>query len=160
MCDYSLMHVPNRLARQGEELVLFRFTTGSLGMASPADVNRRPEPSIAGRSWWSKVKEFFDPTQPPAVPAVCIPPGASLVLKDIPVRLQKELGVTPEEVVTFTQVGAVANSFRDAIRFWSGQTVLLQELEPGQRVKVLDLSVAEERHFDVDEFPETELRRG
>jgi len=153
------MHVPNRLARQGEELVMFRFSTGSLGMACPADVNRGPEPAIEGRSLWSKVKEFFDPALPPAVPAVCIPPGASLVLKDIPVRLQKELGVTPEEVVTFTQVGAAANSFRDAIRFWRGQMVLLQELEPGQRVKVLDLSMAEERHFDVEEFSDTRLRR-
>ena len=40
MCDYSLMAVPNRLAQEGEELVAHRFPTGSMGLASPADVKR------------------------------------------------------------------------------------------------------------------------
>src|SRR5208282_2096017 len=100
-------------------------------------------------SLWSKVKEFLNPTLPPPVPAVCIPPGARLVLHDIPARLRKELDVTANEIVTFTQIGAAANTFRDAIRFWHGRTVLLQELEPGQRVEVLDLSVAEEPRLEV-----------
>jgi hypothetical protein len=30
MCDYSLMAVPNRLAREGENLVVHRFPTSSL----------------------------------------------------------------------------------------------------------------------------------
>ena len=37
MCDYSLMAVPNRLAEDGEDLVVYRFPTGSLGLASPSD---------------------------------------------------------------------------------------------------------------------------
>ena len=38
MCDYSLMNVPNRLAREQEDLVAHRFPTGSLGLASPKDL--------------------------------------------------------------------------------------------------------------------------
>ena len=31
MCDYSLAGIPNRLAVEGEELMVFRFSTGALG---------------------------------------------------------------------------------------------------------------------------------
>jgi len=35
MCDYSLACFPNRLAVEGEQLVVHRFQTGALGLASP-----------------------------------------------------------------------------------------------------------------------------
>ena len=54
---------------------------------------------------------------------------------------------------------AKADSFRDAVRFWRGGMVLLQELEAGQRVAVLDLSVAEELNFELDEFSDARPRR-
>ena len=38
MCDYSLHTYPNRLAADGEDLVVHRFGAGSLGLASPADL--------------------------------------------------------------------------------------------------------------------------
>ncbi len=145
MCDYSLMAVPNRLAREGEELVAHRFPTGSLGLASPNDLRRLTDPPRpARRSFWAAVKEFFNPPRSAAVPAVCIPPGARLHLRDIPARLQNELNVGPEEDVTFTQLTASVNSYRDAVRFGNGKEVRLQELREGQRAKVLDLSCAEE----------------
>jgi len=75
--------------------------------------------------------------------AVCIPPGARLRLQDIPMRLQHEYAVGPVEDVTFTQISALANSYRDAVRFNNGREVRLQELREGQHVTVLDLSVAE-----------------
>ena len=75
---------------------------------------------------------------------MCIPPGARLRLQDIPARLQHELNVGPVEDVTFTQITAAVNSYRDAVRFTNGREVRLQELREGQRVMVLDLSVAEE----------------
>src|SRR6476661_3187525 len=103
MCDYSLMAVPNRLAQEGEELVAHRFPTGSLGLASPADLKRATTaPVPSHRSLWCTVKEFFNPPKTEPVPAVCIPPGARLELQDIPVRLQHDLGVKPVETVTFT----------------------------------------------------------
>jgi len=145
MCDYSLMAVPNRLAREGEGLVTYRFPTGSLGLASPADLKRLSTPKApARRSLWFKVREFFNPPRTEPVPAVCIPPGARLQLQDIPARLQQDLGVGAVEEVTFTQISAVVNSYRDAVRFGNGRTVRLQELREGQRARVLDLSTAEE----------------
>ena len=38
MCDYSLCGIPNRLAVEGEALVVHRFLTGSMGLASRADL--------------------------------------------------------------------------------------------------------------------------
>jgi hypothetical protein len=145
MCDYSLMAVPNRLAREGEELVAHRFPTGSLGLASPADLERAADPPPpVRRSLWCTVKEFFNPPKLDPVPAVCIPPGARLELQDIPVRLQHDLGVGSVEAVTFTQVSAAVNSYRDAVRFCNGREVRLQELREGQHVRVLDLTMAED----------------
>ncbi len=150
MCDYSLMAVPNRLAQQGEDLVAHRFPTGSLGLAAPADLRRMLEPAPAARrSLWCMLKAFFSPLRTEPVPAVCIPPGARLRLQDIPARLQHEFGVGPEEEVTFTQISAAANSYRDAVRFANGREVRLQELREGQRVQVVDLSMAEELDLEV-----------
>jgi hypothetical protein len=52
--------------------------------------------------------------------------------------------VGPIEDVTFTQISATARSYRDAVRFSNGRVVRLQELREGQRVRVLDLSMAQE----------------
>ena len=150
MCDYSLMAVPNRLAQEGEDLVAHRFPTGSLGLASPADLTRAAQPAIeARRGFWSTVRAFFNPPRTEPVPAVCIPPGARLHLQDIPARLQHDFCVGPEEDVTFTQISAAVNSYRDAVRFPNGREVRLQELREGQRVRVLDLSAAEELDLEV-----------
>ena len=35
MCDYSLQGIENRLAEEGEVLVVHRFHTGSKGLSSP-----------------------------------------------------------------------------------------------------------------------------
>lgn len=145
MCDYSLMAVPNRLAREGEELVAYRFPTGSLGLASAGDVKRATAPSAhPPKTLWMRLMDFFNPPRPEPVCAVCIPPGARLRLADIPMRLQYEYGTGLVEDVTFTQISALPNSYRDAVRFANGREVRLQELREGQRVQVLDLSVAEE----------------
>ena len=150
MCDYSLMAVPNRLAREGEELVAHRFPTGSMGLASPADLIQAAAPPARVRgSFWRSFRELFDPARPEPVPAVCIPPGARLELADIPARLQQDYAVGPVENVTFTQISAAVNSYRDAVRFRNGRAARLQELREGQRVKVLDLSSAEELDLEV-----------
>jgi hypothetical protein len=133
MCDYSLMHVPNRLAQQGETLVTHRFPSGSLGLASPADVERSLKASISlspSLVWWQR---YFNRllAAPGQVCAVCIPPGARLRI------LGKE--------VTFIQTTAEANRYRDAIRFADGRVQSLQRLAPGLDIQVLDLSCAEDR---------------
>ena len=144
MCDYSLFAIPNRLAREQEDLVAHRFPTGSMGLASPADLRRNAEvrPDKPG-GFWATIKGFFLMPRMEPVPAVCIPPGARLYLQDIPARLQQELGVGVEGEVTFIQTSAAVNTYRDAVRFANGRELNLQELREGQRARVLSLALAE-----------------
>lgn len=146
MCDYSLMGIPNRLATEGEELVAYKFPTGTMGLASPTDLRKCFEVKPTGRiGFWGYVREMLGTPMKPIVPAVCIPPGARLIFENIPDDLQRVFGVGPTASVIFTQITANANRHRDAVRFDNGREVLLQELAEGQRVLVLDLSSAELR---------------
>ena len=145
MCDYSLMCLPNRLGKEGEELVVHRFPTGSLGFASPLDLYQIARPDQAkARGFWASLKFFFNPPPATNVPAVCIPPGARLTLSGIPKRLQLDLNIGAEEEVFFTQLTAAVNAYRDAVRFRNGYRARLQDLTEGVRAKVMDLSLAEE----------------
>jgi hypothetical protein len=157
MCDYSLHSVPNRLAREGEELIVHRFSTGSIGLAPPADVRRVREPQQRPKSFWGTIKSFFNPDSDHPVPAVCIPPGARLRLQDIPESIQTNLGVKAEEEVVFTEITAAAFTYRDAVRFWNGREVRLQALREGQRVTIL--SLAGEDGWQVDLEAEINRRR-
>ena len=153
MCDYSLHVYPNRLANEGEELIVHRFGGASLGLASPADlrpvINASSCDATASKPWsWAAIKEWFRANRPQwqpdkRTPAVCVPPGARLVLKDIPKGLQRELGIGEVEEVKFVEISAEVNTYRDAIRFKNGRQLLLQALREGQRVTVLSLSPAE-----------------
>lgn len=155
MCDYSLMGVPNRLAREGETLIVHRFGTGTLGLACPSDLtqNRAPRRSEK-RTFWAVLKEFLHPPERKPVAAVCVPPGASLMLRDIPANIQRKLGVGSDEPVIFTQLSARPDEYRDAVRFNCGRELRLQELHEGQRVEILDLEMAQvERPFIWSELP-------
>jgi len=132
MCDYSLAHFPNRLAVKGEQLVIHRFATQTLGLAS------------ARRRW----KEIFFPG---TVPAVCVPPGARLLLQDIPTQIQERLGVGALEEVTFVQKSAESFVYRDAVRFANGQETLLQCLKCGQRIEVLALDPEDGEQSPIDQ---------
>src|SRR5260370_40783760 len=93
------------------------------------------------RGFWLSLRSYS--TNPPlaeAVCAVCVPPGARLLLQDIPEHLQHNLKVASSEEVTFIQMGMDAYTYRDAVRFESGLEVRLQRLIPGQRAKALQLS--------------------
>ena len=127
MCDYSLAGLPSRLAVEGEQLVVHRFPTGTLGLASPC-------PSLS--RWWSAKQTV----------AVCIPPGARLLLRDIPKDLQRKFDVQVTEEVLFIQVSAEAYQFRDAVHFSNGREILLQKLHCGQQVDVLSLSSGDFEH--------------
>ena len=125
MCDYSLAHFPNRLAVKGEQLVIYQFASQTLGLAP---VHR-------------SLKQMLFP---PSVPAICVPPGARLFLRDMPEHLQQLLHVDAVEEVTFVQKSAESFIYRDAVRFANGEEVLIQCLRRGQRVDVLSLCGAEE----------------
>jgi hypothetical protein len=141
MCDYSLVALRTRLAQVGEELTIYRFPTGSLGMTTPAELEMY-KPEFHG--WWSS----FDATQVPC--AVCIPHGTRMILSDIPERLQQKLGIGAEEAITFIQMSADSGRHRDGVRFENGQEILLQRLAEGQRARVLSLSFLEAAE-EVDE---------
>ena len=144
MCDYSLMALPNRLAREGEELVAHRFACGTMGFVSAAELRPALYPlTVRLRNVWSDLWGVRNPPKPQGVVAVCIPPGASLRVWDIPEYLQREIDVRRTEEVTFTQITASPFRYRDAIRFRNGRQILLQRLEEGQRVRVLGLSLAD-----------------
>jgi len=149
MCDYSLHTFPNRLATDGEDLVVYRFGAGSLGLASQADVCSVISAAKSEKLWsWSHFKGWFLGQNSRweaqnRIPAVCVPPGARLIVRDIPKSLQRELGVNDTEEVEFTETTAEINAYRDAIRFHNSRQILLQELREGQRVRVVSTSVSE-----------------
>ncbi len=154
MCDYSLHTFPNRLAAHGEDLVIHRFAAGSLGLASPTDLSREISAVNSAKFWsWSAIKGWFQQQSPRCeagnrIPAVCIPPGARLILYDIPKSLRRELGVGETEEVEFVETTAEVNTHRDAVRFHNCRQILLQELREGQRVRVVSTSSIAEGELD------------
>jgi len=142
MCDYSLMSFPNRLARAGEELVAHRFAFGAIGFASPAELPADQSPlTVRLRNAWTDLWRTGGTRKSQSVVAVCIPPGARLLVSDIPQSLQVEIGIRGTEEVTFTELTASPFEYRDAIRFRNGREILLQRLKEGQRVRVLSFSL-------------------
>jgi hypothetical protein len=141
MCDYSLGGLPNRLAVDGEELTVHRFSTHSIGLASPLDLQMKiREAQQRDQSLSHRFKSLFAPASDcPPVRAVCIPPGARLVLKSIPLDLRCKWDVGADESVLFVQTSAEVNTHRDALHFRTGRQVLLQELREGMRVTVVSL---------------------
>ena len=155
MCDYSLMEISNRLARPGEDLVIHRFRTGTMGLMSPT--NHGPVIVPQG-TFWATVKDLFSfPSTKPDC-AVCVPPGAQLLLRDIPDSLQRELKIDSTESVTFTQVSAQVGTHRDAVMFANRRTVLLQRLHEGQCVQVLTLSSQDGVNSLRDRFRDAESK--
>jgi hypothetical protein len=143
MCDYSLMSLPNRLAVCGEDLVVHRFISGAMGLASPAEVcqvHEKQTTEVPG--FFAKIKNFLYPPDDPPCTAVCLPPGAHLLVRNIPESIQRTAGIqsTVEEVV-FTQTDTVG--FRDTFQFPNGTEILVQRLSEGMRVTVLALSSEE-----------------
>jgi hypothetical protein len=134
MCDYSLHGIANRLAVEGEVLVIHRFYTGSIGLTSPQYLKPTEKP----KGLIAVLKRILS-TQS-MVCAVCIPDGAQLMLHGISPTLQQTHGVSTTEAVTFRQLAADAHTYRDAVEFKNGVKVRLQDLDEGQNVKILALS--------------------
>jgi hypothetical protein len=51
MCDYSLAALRTRLAVDGEELIVYRFPTGFLGLTAPAELEANRIEFRGWRSW-------------------------------------------------------------------------------------------------------------
>jgi len=125
MCDYSLAAVRQRLAQEGDELVTYRFKTGSMGLALLHEIGE-----CAG-----------DPA------ACCIPPGARLRTAFEAKRRFNFFFSTQwnEEEVVFVELDVPVNHYRDAIRRPNGEVIRLQDMEEGRRVGVVSLEGAAER---------------
>ena len=79
---------------------------------------------------------------------MCVPPGARLILQDVPERLQHDLTVGPVEEVTFVRLSATPYQFRDAVHFSNGREIRLQALSEGMRVRVAKMSLPEDSSFE------------
>jgi len=150
VCDYSLHNVHNRLAVEGEPLQIHQFQSGSLGLASPSDLKIQCTAQGRSRSsWLQKIKDCFSADATDNIPAVCVPPGARLVMREISPLLQKKHNIGAEEEVTFVQLNSLVNSYRDGIRFHNGEMILLQQLPVRQQFDVLNLAGSTEQELPV-----------
>jgi hypothetical protein len=140
MCDYSLMALSNRLAVCGDELVVHKFETGAMGLAAYSDVCRQRERCTGNkRGVLGELLAFLKYPYPQALPAVCVPPGARLLVRNISASLQNEIGLQSSvQEVVFTQTD-LEFTYRDAIRFSNGKLLSLQKLSVGQRISVLSV---------------------
>ena len=118
MCDYSLHAVASRPAKVGETLVSTKFpTTVTRGFAAEG------EPDIA----------------------VCVLPGTELAFVREEVEFEGAFfrKKVRQNVARFRTVDLDnPNRHHDALEFPDGQLVLLTQLDPGQRVTVLQLPAA------------------
>lgn len=144
MCDYSLQGLPNRLAVEGEQLVTHRFRTGSVGLASPEDIANQYCLRTARGSWWSRFNRWLlQPADASGPQAVCIPPGARLLMSRIPDRMRRDFSLNAVEPVKFIQLSAEAFSYRDGIELSNGLRVGLQAFREGVAFEVLNLGEGE-----------------
>ena len=153
MRDYSLHTIRTRLAVEGEELVLYRFESGVLGFASAVDLqNTQSFLMDEPQTFWSRLKEIVFGRRAAQIPAVCVPPGARLLLDGVPHDVQASLQVAPSEVVVFADISDRSYSYREALLLPDETRVLLQDLPAGVHALVLTLSgepvqgLAEEAH--------------
>jgi len=144
MCDYSLHGIKNRLAEEGETLVVHRFFTGSKGLTS-LDYLQPPEKP---KGFIATLKKMF--AAPPNECAVCIPDGAKLVLRGISRALQEVHEFCATEAVTFRQLSADGATYRDAVEFRNGVKVRLQDLEEGEILQVVTVSSQEVEVAELD----------
>lgn len=143
MCDYSLYTVKNRLACESDDLVLHRFDTGSLGFCAATELQQELNRSSLARGWSSFMGWVF-PRRQCGLTAVCVPPGARLLVSNVPEKGKPGFELLERASVTFTQLSARSYAYRDALRLPDGEPVLLQKLPEGLRVTVLALASDEE----------------
>lgn len=132
MCDYSLENYSNRQANEGESLVVKTFDSNSKGL-----VNKQT----------SGV-------------AVCVLPGTTMVLRDLPQGLREQAGVTTEEAeVTFDHINIPNSLYHDGIRFENGYEMLLQRLPDGLAVDIIATPKSERNVSEMVNAAEDEVRQ-
>ncbi|WP_373502062.1 hypothetical protein [Aestuariivirga sp.] len=107
MCDYSLEMYGSRPAREGERYVTTRFSSGSMGLASPG------QPGTA----------------------VCMACDTRLAVSDIPAELAARHGFTEREEAIFVRLDSGA--YRDGLRFSNGVELSLQQIPAGVSMELV-----------------------
>ena len=153
MCDYSLHSFATRLAEEGEQLCVYQFPTGSKGLVAANEFPNRYTGFAATfrERFWTTISTLFKPEPAAPLCAVCVPPGAKLLLTDIAPTTQRRFGISASEEVVFTQLSAAPYQYRDAVRFANGRQLLLQQLEEGLHVEVQAIALTEDEEFEVRE---------
>jgi hypothetical protein len=132
------MHtMPQRLAREGEILVTYRFRTGRIGLASLIEI--ADARVLRGRvslwsSWLHALELCLHPRHPSSVR---VSTGAHLRINSVPRRIAQEFGVRLVADVTFVRLNASGCLDRDAIRFGNGRHLLLERFNEGVAFQVL-----------------------
>ncbi|MBV8551982.1 MAG: hypothetical protein JOY54_11835 [Acidobacteriaceae bacterium] len=150
MCDYSLYAFRTRLASEGEQLVLHRFETGSIGFTSACELQQEMAKSQKKRGFLRNLIDSLRLGPQSPLPAVCIPPGASLGVSNVPAIAQVALGIPSCAEVVFDELSTETYSYRDLLRFPNGREVLLQDLPEGMRAVVLSLGPARDAAREQD----------
>jgi hypothetical protein len=149
------MHsMPQRLAREGEILVTYRFRTGHIGLASLIEIAdaRRLRGRVSLWSVWLHALELcLHPRHPSPVR---VSPGAHLRINSVPRRIAQEFGVRPVADVTFVRLDGSGCLHRDAIRFGNGRHLLLEQFNEGVAFQVLTDGSDD---WDCDREPSTPL---
>ena len=151
------MHtISQRLAREGEILVTFRFRTGRIGLASLIEIAAARQ--LRGRgslwsAWFHALELCLRPHQPPSVR---VSPGAHLRITSVPRQIVQEFGVRRVEDVTFVRLSSSC-VHRDAIRFVNGRHLLLQRFAEGVAFQVLTDGSGD---WDCDREPSEPLELG
>ena len=121
------------MAVGGEQLIIHRFPSGTMGMGSP-------DPGLQALVF------RYNST------AVCVPSGARLLLREIPEWRREQLEISALEEVTFVEQTAEAFRYRDTVCFANGRKVLLQRLSP--RLRVLSFDSTDPRATELERLAE------
>jgi len=152
------MHtISQRLAREGEILVTFRFRPGRIGLASLVEIIAARQLRGQGSLWsaWLRALELcLRPHQPSSVR---VSPGAHLRITSVPRQIAQEFGVRRVEDVTFVRLSGPNCVHRDAIRFGNGRHLLLQRFAEGVAFQVLTDGSGD---WDCDREPSEPLELG
>jgi hypothetical protein len=137
MYIYSLHPARNRLAREGEELVVQRLDNGSLAFISVSELEQLRQKQD---SFWADLLDCLLLRTSARISVVSIPPGAHLLLRNVPSRVQESLGIAESQEVVLTAISGRAYSYRDALILPDQTKVLVQDLCEGIEATVLCLS--------------------
>ncbi len=118
MCDYSLLHLESRPAKVADKL-----TCG---------------PIMSDIGYASSTKGLFDQADPNV--AVCLIPGTEVAFARAPVKFLGLKFARKPATATFRQINQDhLHMHHDALEFADGDVRLVNDLEPGQKMAVLQL---------------------